>query len=426
MALRTTRQYTEILISGAGALRSTRQYIEILVPVEPEQSISDTLNLSQSIIENVFYNAWTPSGHKLELDQGIKLKGYEWVSNTIEFNQGAVARGAIYRSPWNSINLLDRAKPRNFYSRIIDTLELTHLAPKTTEAEASNTLLLVSYFTRKDNIFDTLSLDQSISHGKTKGLPLQDLGLSQEILISGQWIRSVIDDINILHSVTIEDNNLCAKKDFCPIISDTTSEIDPPPSTLPIVQDESKQFKLEFPAFGGVEDSIELRHPELDNIDQLSAARINRETSGGHLIVFSDSTWAKTHSLKVFFIGLLESEAKALQLFIINHLGEDILLTDWEGREWVGIITSPNEAIAHDGNDNWSASFTFEGILVESNTPDTGLKVEDSVSIRGDWHRKPLDDLSLDHSTNYNCDWDRIGDDILAISDEVEAIVESP
>jgi hypothetical protein len=30
--------------------------------------------------------------------------------------------------------------------------------------------------------------------------------------------------------------------------------------------------------------------------------------------------------------------------FISAHLGEEIKLTDWEGRQWTGVIMTPNEA----------------------------------------------------------------------------------
>jgi hypothetical protein len=67
--------------------------------------------------------------------------------------------------------------------------------------------------------------------------------------------------------------------------------------------------------------------------------------------------------LVLTFSGLFRVEAHALLTFINDHLGKEVGLIDWEHRYWKGIITTPDEPIIEDKFDNFTASFSFEGEL---------------------------------------------------------------
>ena len=47
-----------------------------------------------------------------------------------------------------------------------------------------------------------------------------------------------------------------------------------------------------------------------------------------------------------------------------NHLGLEIGLWDWEGRQWTGIITKPNDPVVQDSKYSYTGSLEFEGQLV--------------------------------------------------------------
>jgi hypothetical protein len=95
--------------------------------------------------------------------------------------------------------------------------------------------------------------------------------------------------------------------------------------------------------------TLTLRGPELGNRERMQFQRINRETRGGTLIVFADPIWPKNDHLVMDFVGLSETETNQVRSFIKTTLGKQVSLRDWEGRNWVGVIVSPNNPIVRDG-----------------------------------------------------------------------------
>jgi hypothetical protein len=61
--------------------------------------------------------------------------------------------------------------------------------------------------------------------------------------------------------------------------------------------------------------------------------------------VFADPTWPKVQILAMQFIGLTETEGRAVQDFFAATLGLEVGFTDWNGRTWHGIVTTPDEFI---------------------------------------------------------------------------------
>jgi phage-related protein len=111
-----------------------------------------------------------------------------------------------------------------------------------------------------------------------------------------------------------------------------------------------------------VTDTLDMRAPDLGNRDRLAFNRINRETRGGTLIVYADPMWPKLQTLALTFSGLKKEIAHDLLTFISAHLGEEIKLLDWEGRQWTGVIMTPNEPITEDSKNRFTATFEFEGV----------------------------------------------------------------
>jgi len=423
--LRVTRQYAEILASGDGDLRITRQYIEILTRVPVPGETDNELEITDRLDHLVHYNDFWPTQNVLNLQQSVRIYGYEWGESVIPFSQVASGYTPFYRDLEHTIVFTDSARSRNHYHTLEDILVFSQVVPRYIEENVSNTLSFVHHAYRlMYSINDTITFNQSITVGKYHGLPIQDLGLESSVVFGGDWVRVISQTLGIGHSLTYFFDTGCIRKSYTPFIGESTiNAINPPGSMLPFVQDSTKQFRLEYPALGAVEDTVLLRAPELDNIDQNVSNRINRETRGGNLVIFADSTWPKVNTIKVTFIGLSEAEAIALQDFIINHLGKDILLTDWEGREWIGVIISPEDVISQTGDCNWTASFSFEGVVLDYCTPDTGLAIIDSFTFILDRLRALDDTLALIDTVVFGGDWDRPCGDVLALIDDAVGIV---
>ena len=96
----------------------------------------------------------------------------------------------------------------------------------------------------------------------------------------------------------------------------------------------------------------------------MTFSRINRITRGGTLIVFSDPDWPKFETLAVRIQGLTEAQAKDLLDFFYDSTAAEVGLLDWEGRQWRGLITTPEAQIqqARKGC-GYEVEFEFEGRL---------------------------------------------------------------
>ena len=156
------------------------------------------------------------------------------------------------------------------------------------------------------------------------------------------------------------------QREYHPFVGSGSSVPTPPATTLTGPESLSPgEFQLVYPAAGTPTDILVLRNPELGNKDRLHFNRISRETRGGTLIVYADPMWPKTQTLVLTFSALWPAQAFALLDFMKNHLGLEIGLWDWEGHYWAGVITNPGP-IVQDSKDSFTASFEFEGQLVNA------------------------------------------------------------
>jgi hypothetical protein len=156
-----------------------------------------------------------------------------------------------------------------------------------------------------------------------------------------------------------------AKREYNPFIGKGTKGNPAPPPTSLAQNLESGKFSLYYPPSPHAPaDIVVLRKPEFGNKDRLQFNRISRETRGGTLIVFADPMWPKTQTLVLTFAALRPDQAFNLQRFMETYLGLEIGLTDWEGRQWTGVITNPNDPVVQDSKYSYTASLAFEGQLV--------------------------------------------------------------
>jgi hypothetical protein len=70
-------------------------------------------------------------------------------------------------------------------------------------------------------------------------------------------------------------------------------------------------------------------------------------------------------------VGLTETQIDELQTFLQATVGQEIGITDWEGRLWSGVIVDPDEVATQDskGERGWTVSFQFEGEMLTTEQP---------------------------------------------------------
>ncbi|KKN21259.1 hypothetical protein LCGC14_0927160 [marine sediment metagenome] len=107
-------------------------------------------------------------------------------------------------------------------------------------------------------------------------------------------------------------------------------------------------------------DVLTLRLPELGNRDRLDFTRINRESRGGVLYIYSDPIWPKTENMQLDFLGCTEVEMQSILTFIANTLGHEIIIHDWENRSWYGFITNPDTPVVRDNRGTSSIALELD------------------------------------------------------------------
>jgi hypothetical protein len=212
----------------------------------------------------------------------------------------------------------------------------------------------------------TLAFTQTAAHGFGLWVA-HDLGIADEMERVGEWIRSVSHDMALNQYLTWYEDSPCARKQYTPFQGEGSGT---PPQTLQDPQGSvSDRFSVYQPALGVRSSEVILRAPEMDNRDRNAYNRVQGETRGGKLRVYADPIWPKVRTLAVTITGLTETQIDDLHTFMAATLGQTIGLTDWEGRLWEGIITTPDEVATQDGKGRWTVSFEFEGEMLTTEQP---------------------------------------------------------
>ncbi|MHA2023346.1 MAG: hypothetical protein ACTSWQ_06765 [Candidatus Thorarchaeota archaeon] len=487
--LRVTRQMAEVLGSGEGKLRVTRQYIEVLalasvtyektltqnlgitdelrlwerherlkdtmtltqrVPAQfsesllqdldlegaasrvQSKSLTDNLNLEEIFTELLNVGEHTSFHDTLAFVQDIDFEAglFNVMETKMTLTQSVNVIGPIYKTMWTRMHLYDGFPYEDYFEKLEDHIQFSDWAGRDYEAIVSSTMSLTQDMWRSGTPTTNMNLVQSLDWGKTKGIPAQWLNLEHIVDLSGDWSRVVIDTLGIGHSLTYYLPDPCDDKAYTPFIgeSDVTDSPTPPDSDVPFVQGlpEGERFLLLYPALGESIDIVELRAPNLDNRERQSFTRVNRETRGGKLSIFADPTWPKINTLVLSFSGLTKAEVEETQQFMVDHIGQEIGIIDWEGRQWVGIITTPNERAVQDGKHGFTITFEFEGLMVEEMPSGNAITIVDSFSHYFHKSRPLTDTIEWTAWTQRWVEFSRSLSDTLVMTDEVVETVESP
>jgi hypothetical protein len=446
----TTRQYghyVEVAEASTGNLRLVRQYVEILTPYSaPSTTHNETINESLTLTDSVnrefqvtvnssltltdaaakaefvsiddevlfedfvshfnyIADREVPSS-TLTLTDSVTVGGREPVETALTLTDEVTFIGPRVKTVYNNLFLSDLARNLAVNQRIEDTLNLVDYGSVPIEYTVEDTLTLIDEATIT-NLEDVLELVDTVAYGKSVGIEIHDLNLSDTLNLTGTFTRPITEAFGLGHALTyfIEDN--CGKRRYAPYIGETTVTTDNQPSgnkPESLVTWNSSHIELYYPATGDRTSTVSLRAPELDNRDRMSFTRVNHETRGGYLIAYADDAWPKLFTLIFTFIALTKAEIESIQTFFHDYLGQTIGLTDWEGRRWTGVITDPEQPASEDSRVGWTISFTFEGEREE----------EDG------------DTVGFSDSAVATLEWSRSGDDSLSFTDEATYVLETP
>ena len=310
-----------------------------------------------------------PAGHSLGLSQSVTtLSSIEVAQDlgllqtldinfptkiTIEHPLGIVQNTSTpYRMFMaDTLSLVSTGRAPFIYQSVTNTLNIIDEAP----IGVVNTVILFT---------------QQVSFGYSQDI-IHDLGVTQNLHLEGIWVRNASHTNLLGHALTWYEDTLCGKKQYTPFQGENTisNATIPPSDTLQDPQGDTGKFSLYQPYLGAAIEEVILRKPEMDNRDRNAYTRVSEETRGGKLIVYADPDWPKVRTLAVTVVGLTEIQVDELQTFMQATVGEEIGITDWEGRLWKGFITNPNEPATQDGKAMWTISFEFQGEILDVEQP---------------------------------------------------------
>jgi hypothetical protein len=316
--------------------------------VDDRKPAGNTLNLTQEVFSSSNPNA----NNALNLTQNVSISFPEklYVSHYIGFSSRTSTPHRSFIEQELSFSQLGSVP--------LPTQHVTHNISFTHVASISE-------------LTSTLNLTDSVSFGFALSAS-NDFDLEQTLHLESNFIRSINHDAGIGHALTWYEFSPCGDKQYNPFQGENTasSNITHPNNTLQDPQGSlSDKFSLYTPYLGVPTSKVTMRKPELDNRDRNAYTRVNHETRGGKLIVYSDPDWPHIRTLAVTIVGLTESKVDELQSFMQDTIGQIIGLTDWEGRLWKGYIKNPNEPATQDGRKMWTVTFEFEGEMLKVEQP---------------------------------------------------------
>lgn len=422
MAIIVTQQYVDVLGPGAADARVGRQYIEVLHAAGStstsasasstisfshtatgkvlDQSVESTLNLSQILTTSFTYNVSASStlafnssiikttagvasstlsfvsteGHfnyvddrkvgesTLALTHLAVAGGFDGVDSELDLTQDVSVRGPVFANTETRMFLTDVARSLNKYVSASDKIVFTGYGAVPITYTVTHTLNLtdLGYMSFADSV---LAFTQTAEAGKGPGIPTQEISFTQDVITHGIFRRTVVTDLGITQSFTYYEDAPCLRKQYTPFIGNAS---DSAPSTdLPLKQYTGEdRFIMYYPSRGERVTEVVLRAPLFGDRDRNAYTRINRESRGGDLIVYADPNWPSIRNMLVTITGITKTEADAYLDFVYTYLGQQIGITDWQGRQWEGVILNPNEPAVNDSKDKWTITFDFEGELL--------------------------------------------------------------
>lgn len=333
------------------------------------KSATSNLNVVQSLVHLNFVGERSPAGNVLNLTQTVLANSNPNAESDLNLTQTVDVQYPFRLSVSNLLTISDHTSTpfREFISQDLSVSQFL-VTPLPTQHITQN--LNLTHESPIGIFEQTLNLSQSVTFSFSL-TAANSLGLTHEMERTVIYVRQVEHDDAVGHSLSYYEDSPCGRKNYTPFQGESTvtSDFSAPNNTLQDPQGDTETFSLYTPYLGVPASEITLRKPELDNRDRNAYSRARGETRGGKLLVYSDPIWPNVRTLVVTVIGLTESEVDEFQTFVYATIGQEIGLTDWEGRLWKGFITNPNEPAVQNGRDNWAISFQFEGEMLSVEQP---------------------------------------------------------
>lgn len=212
----------------------------------------------------------------------------------------------------------------------------------------SNTMLSdTAEAKRAEELFDYFDFDETAGTGSTN------------------YGRGPGDSVIQDHvSFKITGGPTCPDKEYSPFVgSSGDASYDPVSESAPSLG--SATLRLTHPQVSPTL-TLTLKNPEFGNDDNITFAKVDRTTRGGDRKIFSDKDWVAPQVFELRITNIDDSCHATIDDiidFLNTSLGDEIGLRDWEGRDWKGVILTPETEVIPEVSGH-TVVITFEGELV--------------------------------------------------------------
>lgn len=414
MAIRVTNLNTQVLINpltisralahdlGLSAEPERRRItvqsfgLEALVQAQESSfaSAADSMVLFPFAFSNLIVGDRQVPSNALGFQSIVTSPSFPYLAHDLGFTQ--FARSSLINAhAANNLSLVSFA--RHCIGTPWKAQEISHhlgfisLAGLAKTASATNPLDFVQYLDRLTfHTGHTLGFLDFVGNGQgLNNVIVTPLGLQAGLVTQNSLNNYALDSDFLRQAMAYFIDSKCGRRDYQRFEGEGLESSGFPAQRLEFNAD----FVLE--TITGNKIKLVLRAPEPDDRDRIAFNRVNRETRGGELDVFSDPTWAKVNTLLFTIVAIKPDKINQLQQFLQDTLGQEIQLQDWTGSTWRGVVTTPNEAATEDSEGFWTFAFEFEGVAYEGSPSGMELTLNDSVGFIAEYVRVVSDDLGL-------------------------------
>jgi len=364
--------------------------LELLLAYTPPVSgeeVAQPLLLQELIVDFLAIGDRTVIDDTLNFVEEFKVFGLEGVSDGLDLQELIGIIGPIYQTVAQPLNLVETIVGNVGvpWAPVVvsQVLFLNQFASNLSPLSISQVLLLVDSAERMTIAEDFLFLVQTIKAGKGRTIS-QLLGISDSHETNASLSRPLVQTLGVNQFVAYFIESPCGKK--------TNNRFDGEGAIPP----NPKRIKYDSRLIlATATQSVSLRNPETDDRGRFAFQRINRETLGGTLDIYADEGWDQSTTLLFSVVAIKAALLDTLQQFLEDTVGEEIVLHDWEGVNWRGVVTTPSESAVEDGEGYWTLAFEFVGVREPGEVPHTTLALTGTIGLQADYVRTLSQELGL-------------------------------
>lgn len=311
-------------------------------------AISDVFELIEQI--KTFGIHYRQVVDTLTLDEQYKLlrKIGEAIDNLV-FAEKLKFGGSTRHSISDTLVILEQIQKQLTYMRdATQTLSFGEVVAKSASEQLTETITFIETLLACEyqSIWQGLILAESLSTNASRG--------GTEQIVFAEAISRGIEFNRSLTEQPLEFSQTLSSyvfKDGRP--KQTSLTITAPPYTP------QSYITVAYPSLASPTFSFTLKSPALQNTDEIEITRISRTTRTNERDIYNKTTWPKIRRFKYSFDNVCADEMVDMRQFLINTLGFECELLDYEGNTWLVFIESYNPDISESYPDRYSFDLVF-------------------------------------------------------------------